>query len=173
MGATHLIGMLCAAPAATCGKADSIHARWMKVICGRRCATGNSIRFAPAWFAGRSCGGGRALPRIAALATDRAAGIDNWNRRWSKQTGKDFLAEGETEEELAAIRQCTHTGRPLGAASFVRTLEDATQRRLAPGKGGRPKTALHSRSQATLDFYRANREPEMRKVPSVPRFPTA
>ena len=78
--------------------------------------------------------------------------LNTWNRRWSKQSWKDFLAEGETEEELAAIRQSTHTGRPLGAASFVRTLEDATQRRLAPGKGGRPKTALHSRSQATLDF---------------------
>ena len=78
--------------------------------------------------------------------------LSAWNRRWSKESWKAYLAGGETKEEIAAIRQCTHTGRPLGAESFARSLEDATQRRLSPRKGGRPKGAAADRRQATLDF---------------------
>jgi hypothetical protein len=71
------------------------------------------------------------------------------------------LVEGELEGisgewrapgEIAAIRHCTHTGRPLGTESFVRSLEDATQRRLPPLKGGRPKGVPEERRQATLGF---------------------
>lgn len=75
-----------------------------------------------------------------------------WNRRWSKESWKEYLATGETQAEIAAIRHCTHTGRPLGAESFVRSLEDTTQRRLSLQKGGRPKTAAEDRRQATLGF---------------------
>lgn len=74
------------------------------------------------------------------------------NRRWSKQSWKEYLATGETQEEIAAIRQCTHSGRPLGAESFVRSLEDATQRRLSPQKGGRGKSTAKDRSQVTFGF---------------------
>lgn len=83
-----------------------------------------------------------------------AAGLElsAWNRRWSKESWKEYLATGETQGEIAAIRQCTHTGRPLGAESFVRSLEDATQRRLSPQKGGRSKSAAEDRRQATLGF---------------------
>ena len=42
---------------------------------------------------------------------------------------------GETESEFAAIRQCRHTGRPLGTAEFVHGLEESMKRRLlAPRK---------------------------------------
>lgn len=75
-----------------------------------------------------------------------------WNRRWSKESWKEYLATAETQGEIAAIRQCTHTGRPLGAESFIRSLEDLTQRRLSPQKGGRPKTVAEDRRQATLGF---------------------
>jgi hypothetical protein len=32
-----------------------------------------------------------------------------------------------------------HTGRPLGAESLVAGLEEQLQRRIAPGKSGRPR----------------------------------
>lgn len=78
--------------------------------------------------------------------------LSAWNRRWSKESWKGYLATGETQEEIAAIRQSTHSGRPLGAESFVRSLEDATQRRLSPQKGGRPKSATADHRQAALGF---------------------
>ena len=87
-------------------------------------------------------------------ATEEVRGLElsAWNRRWSKQSWKEYLATGETQGEIEAIRQCTHTGRPLGAESFVRSLEDATQRRLSPQKGGRPKGVTENRGQARFDF---------------------
>ena len=64
--------------------------------------------------------------------------LDPWSRRWSADHWKEYLASGESSDELAAIRQCTHTGRPLGTQEFVSSLEEATLRRLARQKGGRP-----------------------------------
>ncbi len=78
--------------------------------------------------------------------------LSAWKRRWSNESWKEYLAGGEKQSEIAAIRQCTHTGRPLGAESFLRSLEDATQRRLAPQKGGRPKAVAGERMQATFGF---------------------
>jgi hypothetical protein len=42
----------------------------------------------------------------------------------------------DSEPGLAATRQYTHTGRPLGAAPFIHTLERETQRALTAQKGG-------------------------------------
>ena len=61
-----------------------------------------------------------------------------WRERWTPVSWRAFLDLGETEAELAALRQCTHTGRPFGTEEFVESLEQATLRRLAPRKGGRP-----------------------------------
>jgi hypothetical protein len=51
---------------------------------------------------------------------------------------------------METIRRCTHTGRPLGTADFVARLEQATQRRLAPQKGGRPRKQQPSHQQLAL-----------------------
>ena len=75
-----------------------------------------------------------------------------WNKRWSAKSWLDYLAAGETDAEVAAIRRSTHTGRPLGGDKFVHSLEQATQRRLAPQKGGRPGNALELRTQTVLAF---------------------
>jgi hypothetical protein len=40
------------------------------------------------------------------------------------QAAPQNTGAGETESEFAAIRQCTHTGRPLGAAEFVMVLKN-------------------------------------------------
>ena len=49
---------------------------------------------------------------------------------------KAFLAGGLEDEALAAIRGCERTGRPLGAAKFVKRLEKRAGRSLSPGKRG-------------------------------------
>ncbi len=65
--------------------------------------------------------------------------MERWRRRWSPATWQSFLAERESEAAIAELRRCTHTGRPLGAAGFVQSLERRTGRRLTPFKGGRPR----------------------------------
>ncbi len=49
---------------------------------------------------------------------------------------KAFLAGGLEDEALRAIRGHERTGRPLGAAKFVKRLEKRTGRPLSPGKRG-------------------------------------
>ena len=78
--------------------------------------------------------------------------LSTWKEHWSKQSWKEYLATAERPGEIAAIRQCTHTGRPLGTESFLCSLEDATQRRLRQQKGGRPRRVAEDGRQATLGF---------------------
>jgi len=84
--------------------------------------------------------------------TNFALETDLWSNRWSPESWREYLAAGETEAEVTAIRQCTHTGRPLGTAEFIRSLEQATLRRLAPQKGGRSGKAVDHRAQQVLAF---------------------
>jgi plasmid stabilization system protein ParE len=56
----------------------------------------------------------------------------------------------ESEMKLGEIRRSTHTGRPLGTPAFVRALEHATQRRLAPEKRGRPRKTIANSQQCLL-----------------------
>jgi putative transposase len=78
--------------------------------------------------------------------------METWRRQWSMETWQAFLKAGQTESELAALRQCTHTGRPLGTAEFIQSLEQATRRQLAPQKGGRPATPTRDGRQKPLEF---------------------
>jgi putative transposase len=71
--------------------------------------------------------------------------METWRKHWTVSRWQMFLDVQETEAELAAIRQCTHTGRPLGSPEFIKSLEESTQRKLEPRKGGR-------RSKPTLDL---------------------
>jgi putative transposase len=49
-----------------------------------------------------------------------------------------FVAQEEAEEEVDLLRRHTRTGRPLGDIKFVLRLEGLLDRRLVPGKPGRP-----------------------------------
>jgi hypothetical protein len=40
--------------------------------------------------------------------------METWRRSWTFSSWRSFLGAGATESDLAALRQCTHTGRPLG-----------------------------------------------------------
>jgi hypothetical protein len=58
----------------------------------------------------------------------------------------------ETESELATIRQCTHTGRPLGTREFIGSLEREMHGNLAAQKRGRPRKVAAEEKQCTLVF---------------------
>jgi len=60
-----------------------------------------------------------------------------WDARWTSLNWRQYLSAGEVETDRVAIRQCTHTGRPLGAPPFIHSLELLTQRQLTPQPGGR------------------------------------
>jgi hypothetical protein len=60
--------------------------------------------------------------------------MELWQNHWTNASWREYLAAGETEIELASIRQCTHTGRPLGTPEFVHALEESMERRLVPQK---------------------------------------
>jgi len=62
-----------------------------------------------------------------------------WKQRWSAPEWRRYLDAPESAEEVGVLWQCTHTGRPLGTASFVAALEQLTSRSLAPQRGGRPR----------------------------------
>jgi len=64
--------------------------------------------------------------------------MNTWQQRWSHTSWREYLAMQTSEAEHTAIRQCTHTGRPLGTPEFIAALEERMRRRLAPKKGGRP-----------------------------------
>ena len=55
-------------------------------------------------------------------------------RRWLVQPWLD-----DEEQLTSRVRQCTHTGRPAGGASFIAHLEALVGRVLRPKKGGRPR----------------------------------
>ena len=80
--------------------------------------------------------------------------MEAWSKRWSAASWRDYLGADETEADLAAIRGSTHTGRPLGSAEFIGSLEQATLRRLEPQKGGRPCKRVERGAQEMLAFER-------------------
>jgi putative transposase len=82
---------------------------------------------------------------------DTCLEMEMWNKRWSPQTWREYLSSGESQSDIAAIRQCTHSGRPLGSNEFVEGLEQTTLRRLASHKGGRPHGTDHQ-AQTALGF---------------------
>jgi len=75
-----------------------------------------------------------------------------WRARWTEQTWNDYLTAGESSAELVTLRQCTHTGRPLGTAEFVGGLEN--QRCGTPLHAARtPGKAVSRFSAPTICFY--------------------
>jgi putative transposase len=84
------------------------------------------------------------------LRTDENLAMDLWQARWSAAEWRAFLVRGNTESGLAAIRQYTHTGRPLGGKEFIQALERATQRSLVAQRRGRPRKTSSDERQIML-----------------------
>ena len=78
--------------------------------------------------------------------------IEPWQKRWTPAEWIEYLAARESQSETTALRQCTHTGRPLGTTEFVIALEQLTSRRLAPQKGGRPRKPVADSRQSGFSF---------------------
>src|SRR5260370_29137047 len=75
-------------------------------------------------------------------ASDSVLEMERWRKRWTRAEWRAHLAAGESATDVTALRQSTHTGRPLDRAEFVAALEHSTLRSLAPRKAGRPKKPL-------------------------------
>jgi REP-associated tyrosine transposase len=83
--------------------------------------------------------------------------VDLWQACWTPSTwrrfiGADSVSEPEGAAELEAIRQSTHTGRPLGTEGFVRDLERRLGRALTQRPGGRPPKAAPTDVQQVFNF---------------------
>ena len=63
--------------------------------------------------------------------------LAGWRQTWSIEEWTAVLREGTDESE--AIRAATYGGRPLGSDRFVAQLERQLDRKLTPGKSGRPR----------------------------------
>jgi putative transposase len=70
---------------------------------------------------------------------DPVLDLNHWQKRWTVAEWTEYLAARETEDDVAMLRQYTHTGRPLGSKEFVADLERSTLRALAPRTAGRPR----------------------------------
>jgi hypothetical protein len=93
-----------------------------------------------------------AAAHCATAKVDTFLSTELWQNHWSYASWREYLAAGETETELASIRQCMHTGRPLGTREFVHALEESMERRLVPQKGGRPANPRPDTRQSELDY---------------------
>jgi putative transposase len=93
-----------------------------------------------------------AAMHCGATTSDAFLAMEPWRKRWTVAEWQEYLAAGESEADLATLRQCTHTGRPLGSPQFIETLEKSMLRRLAPQKGGRPERPIADARQTSLTF---------------------
>ncbi len=80
--------------------------------------------------------------------------MDLWQAHWNASAWREYLVAEDAPADVDAIRQCTHTGRPLGSPEFVEELEKATGRCLIAQKGGRPAKGVADTAQQALVFDR-------------------
>ena len=78
--------------------------------------------------------------------------LQRWSKRWLVAEWRAFLDCAVAGDDCAALRQSTHTGRPLGSPEFVTSLEERMQRILTARKGGRPKASVTDSHQSRLTF---------------------
>jgi len=77
--------------------------------------------------------------RLGLANTPAMMDLSTWRERFTvEQWRQTLLAESVTEAEQR-LRVSTYTGRPAGSEEFVKQAEAALNRKLAPGKGGRPR----------------------------------
>jgi putative transposase len=71
--------------------------------------------------------------------SSRILDLTQWSLTWDAQRWREWLAAGEDDAGASAVREYTHSGRPLGAAKFVEELERVLGRRFAATRRGRPR----------------------------------
>lgn len=140
-----------------CGKAASIPVRSMCRISGP--PWGKTLRYtelnpvraglvtAPEKFPWSS-----AAVHCGMAEPDASLEMELWQHCWTPAAWRKHLAAGSREGEAEAIRESTHTGRPLGTPEFIEQLERTSGRHLAPQKGGRSRKPPIQTGQGILHF---------------------
>lgn len=70
--------------------------------------------------------------------------LTGWASVWSAAKWRNELRNPPEDEQVAALRLCTHRGRPLAGDRFLSKLEHRLGRRLRPLPVGRPRKAARS-----------------------------
>ncbi|MCE5307873.1 MAG: hypothetical protein LLG20_09520 [Acidobacteriales bacterium] len=84
--------------------------------------------------------------RLGLVNTPAMMDLSSWRERFTaEQWRQTLLGESVTEAEQR-LRVSTYTGRPAGSEEFVKQAEAALNRKLAPGKGGRPKKQVQEQT---------------------------
>jgi putative transposase len=65
--------------------------------------------------------------------------MQEWSTGWTPEEWGAALHRGE--DQAAAIREATYSGRPLGGDEFIAAVEARLSRRVSRRKPGRPKSA--------------------------------
>jgi putative transposase len=78
--------------------------------------------------------------------------LSSWRERFTAEQWLIMLSTRCPDEAEERLRKSTYTGRPAGDESFVARAEAALQRKLAPGKGGRPKKVAQDEGGQTVLF---------------------
>jgi putative transposase len=81
----------------------------------------------------------------SAASLDSWLDMKSWKTRWCSESWLRYLNAAQAGASVEAIRQNTHSGRPLGSQEFTSTLERETQRLLTPQKRG-PKKKVGSQT---------------------------
>ena len=87
-------------------------------------------------------------PAHVGAGTSLGLDFDWWHRRWTAASWATILRDAD--DEAAAIRLATYSGRPYGSGSFVRGLETELGRKLERRKGGRPRKGIRQTTQMQL-----------------------
>jgi len=82
------------------------------------------------------------------VGISRVLDNDWWNQRWTADSWAAVLKDAD--DESAAIRLATFSGRPYGSSAFVQALETKLGRQLQRRKGGRPRKEIKDGPQMPL-----------------------
>lgn len=77
--------------------------------------------------------------RLGLANTPAMMDLSAWRERFTVEQWRQTLLEESVTEAERRLRVSTYTGRPAGSEEFVKQAEAALNRKLAPGKGGRPR----------------------------------
>ena len=77
---------------------------------------------------------------------------ESWPLRDLIPNWEQWLSAPDDQQFNEFIRKKTAAGRPCGAESFVRQMEELTHRQLSPQKRGRKPRTLHTGEESMLQF---------------------
>jgi putative transposase len=80
-----------------------------------------------------------AAAHTARRAPQALLSVENWSASWPPELWESMIAVPDDPNQMNCLRHNTHTGRPLGSAEFIDSLEVLSGKRLSALPVGRPK----------------------------------